>query len=266
MFFLQNYSVRRKRLRQRVSFSNSEKERLVGDLELPSESKPEWIIVICHGFLGTRQGGGRAVVLGERLAGAGYGVLRFDFAGSGDSEGDFSSATLTKNVGDLCSALDFLESQGFRKFLVFGRSFGGNAALAGAVRDPRLHGVCLWSTPVEMLPILHRIVGEDLYQALLRGERVSWSDGLRTFSKKGDFIRDLQKYQMRVLVAEIAPRPLLIVHGEADELVPVSEAEELFQAAGEPSELFLIPGGDHHLSQHQEQATRATLTWLRRFF
>ncbi|NPV29575.1 MAG: alpha/beta hydrolase [Firmicutes bacterium] len=253
-------------MREQVSFLNSEKERLVGDLELPPAGRPEWVIVVCHGFLGTRQGGGRAVVLGERLAGAGYGVLRFDFAGSGESEGDFSSATLTKNAADLRSALDFLESRRFRNFLVLGRSFGGNAALAGAARDHRIRGVCLWSTPLEMLPILRRIIGEELYQALHRGEKITWSDGFRAYSKTGDFIRDLEGYRMQDLVAEISPRPLLIVHGEADELVPVAEAEALFRAAGEPKELFLIPGGDHHLSSHQEQAIRATLTWLRRFF
>ncbi len=253
-------------MRKQVSFPNQEKEQLVGDLELPSGGKAEWVVLICHGFLGTRQGRGRAVALGERLVEAGYAVLRFDFAGSGDSEGAFSSASLTKNVADLCSALDFLEKQGFRNFLVLGRSFGGNVALAGAVQDPRLHGVCLWSTPLDMVSVFRRVIGEELFRALLQGERISWSDGFRTRSKKEDFIRDLKKYEMQELAARITPRPLLIVHGEGDELVPVEEAKELFHAAGDPKELFLIPRGDHHLSAHQEDATRVTLTWLRRFF
>jgi len=256
-------------MRELVSFRNepSERgERLVGDLDLPPGREPEFVVVVCHGFLGTRRGGGRAVVLGERLAAAGYGVLRFDFAGSGESEGDFASATLTKNAADLKAALDFLAERGYRKFVALGRSFGGNAVLVGAAQDRRIQGVCLWSTPVDMAAVLRVILGEDLYQAMLRGNDVDINDGYRTYVKKAGFLQDLGKYRMQELVASLSPRPVLILHGEADELVPVENARLLFRAAGEPRELFLIPGGNHHLSEHQHQAVEATLEWLRRHF
>lgn len=249
-----------------VSFFNAAGERLIGDLHLPSGRTPEYVVVICHGFLGTRHGGGRAVALAEKLASAGYGVLRFDFAGSGESEGDFASATLTKNTSDLRAALDFLTGLGYQKFIALGRSFGGNAVLAGAARDERIIGVCLWSTPLDMVPVLRAIVGEELYQAMLRGETVTFEDGYRRYTKKPDFLRDLANYKMEELVAAVSPRPLLIVHGDADELVPVENARLLFQAAGEPKELSIIPGGNHHLSEHQPQAAEATVRWLKRYF
>ncbi|HHW40319.1 MAG TPA: alpha/beta fold hydrolase [Syntrophomonadaceae bacterium] len=249
-----------------VGFLNAAGERLVGDLDLPPGRNPEYVVVVCHGFLGTRRGGGRAVVLGERLAAAGYGVLRFDFAGSGESEGDFASATLTKNAADLQAALDFLTGMGYRKFIALGRSFGGNAVLVGAARDRRIQGVCLWSTPVDMAAVLRVILGEDLYQAMLQGNAVTFDDGYRTYTKKADFLQDLGNYRMQELAAALSPRPVLIVHGEADELVPVENARLLFRAAGEPRELFLIPGGNHHLSEHQHQAVAATLGWLQRHF
>jgi len=254
------------RVSKQVSFLNSEGERLIGDLDLPATKSPSFMVIICHGFLGTRHGGGRAVTLARRLATAGFGVFRFDFAGSGESEGDFARATLTKNVDDLTCALNYLEGEGFQNFLLLGRSFGGNAVLACAANDSRVRGVCLWSSSVDMIPVLKRIIGEEKFRQLEEGETVTWSDGLRTYSKHPGFLEDLRKYQMRDLVARISPRPLLIVHGEEDQLVPVTDARELFQAAGEPKELVVLPGGDHHLKDCLEQAIQVTLNWLQHFF
>lgn len=251
---------------ERVSFVNASGERIAGDLHLPPAGKPEYVVVVCHGFLGTRQGGGRAVILAEKLASAGYGVLRFDFAGSGESEGDFASATLTKNACDLRAALDFLSGLGYQKFIALGRSFGGNAVLVAAAREERIKGVCLWSTPVSMVPVLKAILGEELYQAMARGETVTFEDGPRRYTKKPDFLRDLACYRMEELVASVSPRPLLILHGDADELVAAESARALFQAAGEPKELVLIPGGDHHLSRNLAEAIEATLAWLKKHF
>jgi len=251
---------------KRVSFLNSEGEKLIGDLDLPAVERPPFMVLVCHGFLGTRHGGGRAVTLARRLATAGFGVFRFDFAGSGESEGDFARTTLTKNVDDLTCALNYLEAQGFQNFLLLGRSFGGNAVLACAARDPRVCGVCLWSSPIDMIPVLKRIIGEEKFRQLEEGKTITWSDGSRTYSKHPAFLEDLRKYQMRDLVARVSPKPLLIVHGEDDQLVPVADACELFQAAGEPKELVVLPGGDHHLKGCLDQAIRVTLHWLQRFF
>lgn len=253
-------------MQKQVVFLNQEGEKLIGDLHIPSANLPVTVVVICHGFLGTRRGGGRAVRLAEFLTEAGYAALRFDFAGSGDSEGDFSTATLTKNVRDLQSALNYLEEQGFSTFVVLGRSFGGNAALAVADQDPRVQGVCLWSTPADMGEVLEKILGEQVLRELGEGKEVSFNDGFRRYKKDPAFFRDLERYRMTDLASRISPRPLLLVHGTADELVPERNAHLLFRQAGEPKELVLLPGGDHHLSAHQADAGRVTLTWLRNYF
>ncbi len=249
----------------RLVFPNESGEKLVGDLTLPGKT-PDLAVVVCHGFLGTRHGGGRAVVLAEFLAQAGYPVFRFDFAGSGESEGSFAEATLTKNVADLRAAVTFLGERGFRRFVILGRSHGGNAALAFAAADLRAVGVVLWSTPRNMATVLRKVMGERAYSRLLQGEEVTWVDSGRKLAKKPGFLADLSRYPMDELVARLSPRPLLIVHGEEDELVPAADARTLFSRAGEPRELVLIPGGDHHLSRHQEAAREATLAWLKRHF
>lgn len=253
-------------MKEQVVFLNRDGEALKGDLYLPSGQLPTPVVVICHGFLGTRRGGGRAVRLAEFLAEAGYAVLIFDFAGSGDSEGDFATATLTKNVGDLHSALNYLEERGFSTFIVLGRSFGGNAALVAADQDHRIRGVCLWSTPADMSEVVERILGEQNWLKLQNGEAVVFDDGYRSYRKDAVFLRDLKEYRMPAIAARISPRPLLLVHGTADELVPVDNARLLFQQAGEPKELVLLPGADHHLSAHQVEAGRATLKWLQQYF
>lgn len=177
-------------------------------------------MIICHGFLGSRQGGGRAVALASKLAGAGYGSLRFDFAGSGESGGSFAAATLTNNAADLKAALDFLAARGYGRFVALGRSFGGNAVLLAAVGEQRLEGVCLWSAPIDMAPVLRKTLGEQLYQSMLCGEAVNFSDGCRTHTKEAGFLQDLNQYRIQDLAAALSPRPLLIVHGKDDEICP----------------------------------------------
>lgn len=63
-------------------------------------------------------------------------------------------------------------------------------------------------------------------------------------------------------VAEIAPRPLLLVHGSKDELVDVSHAYELYARAGEPKQIIIIDGAGHRLRQN-DKAVAIVINWLK---
>jgi len=63
------------------------------------------------------------------------------------------------------------------------------------------------------------------------------------------------------VVGEVSPTPLLIVHGDEDDTVPVEEAYRLYEAAREPKELFIVEGGGHKL-RHDAVAMERAVSWL----
>jgi len=152
---------------------------------------------------------------------------------------------------DIGSVVSFCRGNGWQNIALLGRSFGGAAALAYAAADPEVRAVCTWSAPVH----LDRLFGS-------RPGDLATPDGIPAQLKE-EFFSDMRQHDLLLAAARISPRPLLVIHGTADEAVPVREAEDLFAAAGEPKELVLIPGADHQLSRHYRQAWEAVYRWVK---
>src|SRR5690606_5580615 len=76
------------------------------------------------------------------------------------------------------------------------------------------------------------------------------------------FFRDLRQYNIPERAAQIAPRPFLIIHGTADEVVPFTHAQELYRAAQAPKTLTPIRNADHRFSAHINQVWDTFFSWL----
>lgn len=61
----------------------------------------------------------------------------------------------------------------------------------------------------------------------------------------------------------LSPRPLFLCHGDADEIVPVGDVYALWQAAGEPKQLLVVPGADHSYKNHYREVWQAFFRWLK---
>ncbi|NPV27903.1 MAG: alpha/beta fold hydrolase [Firmicutes bacterium] len=231
----------------------------------PGSGRPSYIVVMCHGFRGSKEGGGRATELAERMSRLGYSVIRFDFAGAGESEGDFAAITLTRQIEDLGTILDWIETQNLGVPLVLGRSFGGSTVACRAALDERIKGICLWSTPTDLGETFSQALG-DAYQDLAAGRTVVIRDDYGPFSLQPSFVSDLAKHDVLSAISLFQPRPVLIVHGEQDEVVPLKQAQAAFAAAGEPKQLVVIPGADHRFLKDYPRAWEVTLEWFQRFF
>src|SRR3546814_10027877 len=105
-------------------------ERLSGRLELPVGPARAWAL-FAHCFTCGKDNIA-AVRISRRLAGAGVGVLRFDFTGLGRSEGDFADTSFSLNIADLVAAADAMAAAGMPVLLLVGHSPGGAAALGRA--------------------------------------------------------------------------------------------------------------------------------------
>ncbi|MBP2653644.1 MAG: Serine aminopeptidase [Firmicutes bacterium] len=211
-------------------------------------------LIFCHGFRGSKEGGGRATLLAEQAAKLGYIAVRFDFTPLG---------CLSKQVAELKAAAHFCRYHLAKRIVLFGRSMGGSAALAYAAGCDDINGLCLWATPWNLEETFRLALGEA-YENLLQGEKLLVADACGKLSLTPDFIRDFANYDLKRCIRLLSGTPILFVHGDSDDTVPIYQAETLFQCAGEPKEFVVIKGGNHQLSAHNKAAAAAVIAWLTR--
>jgi alpha-beta hydrolase superfamily lysophospholipase len=196
--------------------------------------------------------------LANGLLEAGYAVLRFDFTGLGESEGEFATTTVANDVRDLVAAATELIRQGYGPCGLLGHSLGGAATLLAAERLHTVRSVVTIGAPSSPSHVRHLF--ED---AEVEGERVGVRIGGRHFEVAASFLEDLDDHDQRGAVAEIG-RPLLVLHAVEDEIVPIEEGERIFAAARQPKAFHPLLDADHLLSGREaaERALRAVEDWF----
>jgi len=146
---------------QKLYFKNQDGKRLAARLDLPLDEKPTAFAIFAHCFTCTKNF--NAVVnINRALAMHGIAVLRFDFTGLGESEGDFSETSFSTNVADLISAADFLKDAYEPPRLLIGHSLGGAAVIHAAQRIPSAEAVSTIAAPAELKGLLRFIDGPPL--------------------------------------------------------------------------------------------------------
>jgi alpha-beta hydrolase superfamily lysophospholipase len=219
--------------------------------------------------------------IARALNSAGYVALVFDYRGFGDSEGPRWRLVPGEQVADARAALTFLGDQAHvdgERLAVVGVSLGGSNAIAAAAADSRAGAVAAIASPgngERWLHSLRRYWEWDEFQTRLandRTRRVRTGESSRvhpleivvpdpaseSFFERiyGEFpqmrcelplesAEALIEFRPEEQIGRIAPRPVLLVHGAADRLVPVDESRQLFEHAGSPRRLELLPGVGH---------------------
>ena len=217
-------------------------------------------VILCHGMpvgpLDARQSAVTFPELIDRIANQlGFVAMTFTFRGCGQSEGDFS---VQGWVDDLRAAMDHLreESDPAGIWLV-GTHTGGSLATCVAADDPRVRGVALLGARADF----------DDWAAQPRRllEHAREVGAVRTpgFPRQTDeWSREFRRFRPVDAAARVAPRPMLVLHGDDDESVPPSDARQLAQAHGSAS-LRILAGAGHRL-RHDPRALAILLGWLER--
>lgn len=232
-------------------------QRIRGNLHLPYIGAP--CIITLHGLEGDKDSG-KWPIIASRLLKRGYACLRFNFRGCGEgaerSDGLFEDTTLTSRIEDYRAALRFLRGSGKvdpNRIGVIGSSFGGMVAIAA---QEQVKAIVAISTPY-MVPSLGetRVTCEGKTYYLLPSER----------RLKASFYEDIRRHNLLEAVRR-AP-PILIIHGSADEVIPVDHALKLYEVAGGPKRIEIISGADHAFKrpEHLDKAIDLAIEWFNKY-
>jgi putative redox protein len=241
-----------------VCFANSAGLKISG-LWYSSGQPGKPLVLVCHGFTGSKEGGdGQACRMAEYLAQIGYESLLIDFAGSGQSEGQFEDLTLSSQIDDLSCAVSWCLNKGTDFIVTLGRSFGGSTAICHAARDKRVSAVCTWAAPARP----DQLFRDHLHPEQNKPGYIILSNNWETISLKKGFLEDLTSHDPLFAASQISPRPTLFLHGSQDELVPAEDLELYYAAAKEPKKRILISGADHQFQGHHQEVWEICATWL----
>lgn len=223
------------------------------------------VVLLCHGFLSSKESATNRA-LSQRLPVAGIATLRFDFFGHGESRGAFQELTLTHCLRQTHAALSWLKTEGYLRIGLIGGSFGGLVALHVAAQCKGLSAVGLKCPVFDYPPLWRERLGEV-------GVRQWQEEGLISFvgtsgkSRLGyGFYESLLRYDSAQAAASIQA-PTLIVHGDADEHVPVVQSQNLFAQIQSEKERVILSGANHDFSEplHFAQMADQLTAWMTRY-
>ena len=215
---------------------------------------PEAVVVIAHGVTAHKDRP-LLIALATALSEAGMASLRVSFAGNGQSDGRFEEAVPSKEVGDLGSVVDALIDWGVKTIAYAGHSMGGAVGVMRASVDPRISYLVSLAGMVHVDAFMRAQFGHLTPGApMLEKPECPWSLNLADDAAR---IGSVTAQAARIRV------PWLLVHGDADELVPVQDALDAREAAGGRPELVRLPGIDHRFNGALPQVIDAVVPWLR---
>ncbi|MDQ6967349.1 MAG: alpha/beta fold hydrolase [Mariprofundaceae bacterium] len=228
---------------ERLHFPNVHGQQLSARLDLPDQ-KPRAYALLAHCFT-CNKSLKAAGYIAKSLVDQGMAVLRFDFTGLGESEGDFSDTNFTSNVQDILSAADFMQQAGYAPSVLVGHSLGGTAVLKAAGLIASVQAIVTVASPASPAHVSEQFSDSKAIIAE-HGEATVKLAG-RNFTIKQQFIDDLEEASVLEDVSKLK-KALLVMHAPLDEMVGIENASIIFQAAHHPKSYVSLDQSDHLLS------------------
>jgi pimeloyl-ACP methyl ester carboxylesterase len=194
------------------------------------------------------------VALSTALARAGVASLRLSFAGNGASEGRYEDSNPSKEVDDLRSVIDALRRWGVGRIAYVGHSMGGAVGVLTAAQQPHICALVSLAGMVRVrwffeTHFAHLAPGEPM----LEKPECPWSLAL---------LEDARRIDTVLPQAARIDVPWLLVHGDADELVPYQDSVDAVAAAGGRPTLVTLNGIDHRFTGAVPEMVSEVVEWL----
>ena len=244
-----------------VSFTNSKNITLKGILD--EADQPIVNAVFAHCFTCSKDHPA-SYRLCKAFTKVGIQVLRFDFMGLGDSQGEFTHSNFSSNIDDITAAIEFLNTRHTAPKLIIGHSLGGIAALAAACQIDSIEAVATIAAPSRPSHVLEH------FKQYLPKIRQDGSTDIKIFEQTltltNEYINDLESYDKRKFTSKLN-KPLLIFHSPYDDIVSVDEAAKIFIEAKHPKSFISLDKIDHLISKKKdaEYIANVIACWLKHY-
>ncbi len=202
--------------------------------------------------------------IGRALNACGIAVLRFDFTGLGESEGEFENTNFSSNVEDLISAAKYLEENYSAPTILIGHSLGGAAVIFAAHKILSVKAVATIGAPSSPQHVSH-LFKSGIDEINEKGEATLLIGG-REFSIQKQFLDDINEKNMDETVRNLK-KPILVMHSPQDTTVGIENAAQIYQAAWHPKSFISLDGADHLLSNKKDSTYvgKMIANWAERY-
>ncbi|MCS3646890.1 bifunctional alpha/beta hydrolase/OsmC family protein [Salinibacter ruber] len=233
---------------EKIRFENADGNALAARLDRPDGESPCAFALFAHCFTCSKDLRA-AGAISRALTRHGIAVLRFDFTGLGESEGEFADTNFSSNVEDLIAAADYLSEHYEAPRILVGHSLGGAAVLQAAQRLDSVQAVSTIGAPYDPEHVTQHLQDavEDIEE---KGEARVQLAG-RTFTIRKQFLDDLAATKMETTIRTLG-RALLIFHSPVDQTVGANNAAKIFQAAKHPKSFVSLDDADHLLTDRSD--------------
>jgi putative redox protein len=248
---------------EKLFFRNKQGEKLASRLDLPLNGRSKSYALFAHCFTCSKNL--KAVGnINRALTSQGIAVLRFDFTGIGESEGDFADTNFSSNIEDLISAAEFFKKNYQAPELLIGHSLGGAAVLQAATKIDSCKTVATIGSPGNPAHV-SSLLESSKSEIEERGEAEVKLAG-KKFTIKKQFLEDLEDKNMESFIRNLK-RALLVMHSPRDKIVGIDNAANIFQSAMHPKSFISLDQADHLLMDENDSlyAGAVIAAWARKY-
>lgn len=215
------------------------------------------LVILGHGLTGTKDRP-LLVALAEGLAACGWPCMRVSFSGNGNSGGRFEDSNITKQIADLRAVLDVVPD--YVRIIYIGHSMGAAVGVLTAVVDLRIRALVSLAGMTHTADFVAREFG-----GAIPGEDLMWDEPGCPLSKA--FVDDLNAIGSTLPAAARVMQPWFLIHGTADDVVPVGDGRDAWEAANCNKRWLEIPGAGHMFGEESyPQIVAALDDWLSALF
>ncbi|MGV8151447.1 MAG: alpha/beta hydrolase family protein [Candidatus Nanoarchaeia archaeon] len=246
---------------EKVVFKNSRDKKLVGDIHIGNKGYPT--IIMCHGFTADRHENSMFDKIAYGINSSGFYILKFDFSGSGESEDD--SLTIKKQVDDLNSAINYLEYNNLKVKGLFGHSLGGLVCLKTFKKEIETLVLTAPVTNKKEDYAIKKFTKEQLQELSSSGYITKIRPKEKYFREKiiidKEIIHERETLNQKELLSKVSC-PVLIIHGDKDLMVPLSDSMSAMKYLPKNSKLEIIKNQGHDFGKDLDYLINTTTNWF----
>lgn len=228
-----------------ITFSDSKGNKLLGTLSIPEQA--DSVVIISHGFQSSKEGK-LYIQLQDELNREGIGTFRYNYYGHGQLYCKGSKyrvskdITLSKSVDSIKAAIEFVRSKGDYGVGLMGSSFGGLISLVAASQDSNIKALALKSPVSEPIKFWRNRIGDERIAKWKQEGILQYNELGENYELNYSFWEDLNIYDTLEMAKNITC-PVLIVHGDSDSVVPITESYGLAKIVS--TEVKVVKGANH---------------------